>query len=89
MSISPTGAKVPLAAFSHYEPTDTTSLAVNHQGQFVATTVSFNLPPGVSLSGRFRASPRPWPVSVLPSSIQGSFQGTAKVFQDSLNNEKS
>ena len=85
--ISPTGAKVPLAAFSHYEPTNT-ALAVNHQGQFVATTVSFNLPPGVSLSDASDAIAKAMAGLGAPSSIQGSFQGTAKVFQDSLNNEK-
>src|SRR6185295_17967989 len=47
--IAPGGANVPLSAFAHYQPTNT-SLAVNHQGQFVATTISFNLPPNVSLS---------------------------------------
>ena len=48
------GAMVPLAAFAHWEPTNT-SLSVNHQGQFVATTVSFNLPPGCFA---FRRHPR-------------------------------
>ncbi len=84
--ISPTHAKVPLAAFSHYQPSNT-ALAVNHQGQFVATTVSFNLPPGISLSDASGAIARAMVALGTPNTIQGSFQGTAKIFQDSLNSE--
>ena len=51
------GAQVPLSAFAHYEPTNT-PLAVNHQGQFAASTISFNLPPGVSLSQATRGDRR-------------------------------
>ena len=47
--LSPIRGQVPLSAFSRYEPT-TAALAVNHQGQFAASTISFNLPEGVSLS---------------------------------------
>jgi multidrug efflux pump len=60
---------------------------VNHQGQFVATTVSFNLPPGVSLSTASKAVDRAWVQIGVPAAIHASFQGTAKVFQSSLSNQ--
>ncbi|MFI5357821.1 MAG: efflux RND transporter permease subunit, partial [Opitutales bacterium] len=83
---SATGSLVPLSAFSHWGPTNT-SLAVAHQGQFVATTVSFNLPPGASLSVASAAVERALVKIGVPSSIHGSFQGTAQAFQDSLANQ--
>ena len=79
------GAIVPLSAFSHWAPTNT-SLAVNHQGQFVATTVSFNLPPGASLSTASRAVEKALVQLGVPSTIHGSFQGTAQAFQASTAN---
>jgi multidrug efflux pump len=84
--VSRTGAEVPLSAFAHWEPTNT-SLVVNHQGQFVATTVSFNLPPGVSLSTASRAVEAALQRIGVPTSIHGSFQGTAQAFQASLANQ--
>ncbi len=84
--ISSSGAKVPLSAFAHYAPTNT-SLAVSHLGQFVATTISFNLPEGISLSKATDAIERALANLGVPSSVHGSFQGTAKVFQDSLRNQ--
>ena len=84
--VSKSGAEVPLSAFARWEPTNT-SLAVNHQGQFVATTVSFNLPPGVSLSAASRAVENALLRIGVPSSIHGSFQGTAQAFQASLANQ--
>jgi multidrug efflux pump len=84
--VSSTGAEVPLSAFAHWEPTNT-SLVVNHQGQFVATTVSFNLPPGVSLSTASRAVETALQRIGVPTSIHGSFQGTAQAFQASLANQ--
>jgi multidrug efflux pump len=83
--VSNTGAEVPLSAFAHWEPTNT-SLAVNHQGQFVATTVSFNLAPGVSLSTASRAVEDALRRIGVPISIHGSFQGTARAFQDAVAN---
>jgi multidrug efflux pump len=83
--VSTTGAEVPLSAFAHWEPTNT-SLAVNHQGQFVATTVSFNLAPGVSLSTASRAVESALQRIGVPISIHGSFQGTAKAYQDAIAN---
>jgi len=83
-----TGAEtmVPLSAISSYQP-GTTPLAVNHQGPFVANTISFNLPPGVSLSDAVGAIDRTMNQIGVPASIHGSFQGTAQVFQQSLANE--
>jgi multidrug efflux pump len=83
---SSTGAMVPLSAFSHYEPTST-ALAVNHQGQFPAVTLSFNLAPGVALGEAVSAIQAALRQLGLPASIQGSFQGTAQAFQASLANE--
>ncbi|HEY4249002.1 MAG TPA: multidrug efflux RND transporter permease subunit [Lacunisphaera sp.] len=83
---SSTGAIVPLSAFSHWGATNT-SLSVAHQGQFVATTVSFNLPPGASLSTASKAVERAMVTIGLPSTIHGSFQGTAQVFQSSMQNQ--
>ncbi len=84
--VSAGGAMVPLSAFARWEPTNT-SLAVAHQGQFVATTVSFNLPPGASLSASSRAVEKALLRIGVPSSIHGSFQGTAQAFQSSLSNQ--
>jgi multidrug efflux pump len=84
--ISSKGAKIPLASISRYQPTNA-ALAVNHQGQFVATTMSFNLSPGVSLSDASEAIDKTMAELGVPSSVQGGFQGTAKVFQESLRNQ--
>jgi multidrug efflux pump len=77
------GALVPLAAFSRYEATNT-PLNVNHQGQFAASTISFNLMPGVSLSQATRAIDAAMDGIGMPTAVQGSFQGTARAFQASL-----
>jgi multidrug efflux pump len=77
---------VPLVAFSQFGP-DNTPLAVNHQGHFVAATISFNLAAGKSLSDAATAIRETMTDIGVPASIQGSFQGTARVFQQSLSNE--
>ena len=77
---------VPLAAFSHYGP-GKTPLSVNHQGLFVASTISFNLTQGKALSDAVRVIDETMNKLGVPASIHGSFQGTAKVYQDSLANE--
>jgi multidrug efflux pump len=77
---------VPLSTFSHYEP-GTTPLAVNHQGHFAASTISFNLPPDRSLSDAVTAISREMNAIGAPATIHGSFQGTARAFQESLANE--
>jgi multidrug efflux pump len=73
---------------SHFEPS-TGPLGVNHQGQFAASTISFNLKPGVSLSQATIAIDNAFASIGVPRSIRGGFQGTAKVFQASLENQPS
>jgi len=77
---------VPLAAVTHFGPGET-PLAVNHQGPFVATTISFNLNPGYSLSDATASIQAAMLQIGVPASIHGSFQGTARQFQASLDNE--
>ena len=77
---------VPLAAFSHYAPGNT-PLAVNHHGPFVATTISFNLAPNRSLSDAQAAIARAVNEVGIPATVHGSFQGTGRSFQESLDNE--
>ncbi len=83
---SPKAGKVPLSTFTRIEQ-KTSPLAINHQGQFPVTTVSFNLAPGVSLGDAVEAVEKAKDELGLPPSIQASFQGTAKAFQASLSNE--
>jgi multidrug efflux pump len=77
------GAQVPLSAFATYGPTNT-PLGVNHQGQFVASTTSFNLAPDVSLSQATRAVEDTMARIGVPTTVRGSFQGSARAFQASL-----
>jgi len=77
---------VPLAAISSYAP-GTTRLAVNHHGLFAAATISFNLGSGMSLSDATRAVTQAMEQIHLPSSIHGTFAGTAGTFQQSLTSE--
>ncbi|HBK04979.1 MAG TPA: nodulation protein [Acetobacteraceae bacterium] len=77
---------VPLAAFTHFGPGNT-ALSVNHQGSFVASTISFNLAEGKSLSDATIAVRNAMRDIQMPASIQGSFAGTAAVFQQSLSSE--
>ncbi len=83
---SNTGQQVPLSTFVHFQYTST-ALAVNHQGQFPAITLSFNLAPGVSLGQATQILPALQQQIGMPASIHGSFQGTAAVFQSSLASE--
>jgi len=83
---APSGAQIPLSAIASYQ-TDLTPLAVNHQGQFPATTISFNLAPGVALGDAVNAIQQAQRDIGMPASIQAGFQGTAQAFQDSLANE--
>ncbi len=77
---------VPLSAFSSFGPGNT-PLAVSHHGMFVASTISFNLAPGLALSDAVAAVQDAMNGIGVPASIHGTFQGTARVFQDSLANE--
>ncbi len=83
---APTGGEVPMSAFAKLQLTNTT-LAVNHQGQFPAITLSFNLAEGVSLGQAVTEIERAQTEIGMPSSVSGSFMGTAQAFQSSLANE--
>jgi multidrug efflux pump len=80
------GTSVPLSTFSHFE-SGTTSLAVNRQGQFPVVTISFNLAHGASLGEATSAIEGAEKELNMPASVQGSFQGTAQAFKNSLTNE--
>ncbi len=77
---------IPLSAVSHYQP-GTTPLAVNHQGLFVASTISFNLTPGSTLGEAAAEIDQAINAIHMPVTIHGNLAGTAQVFQQSLNNE--
>jgi multidrug efflux pump len=77
---------IPLAVIAQYGP-GTTPLAVNHQGTFVATTISYNLAPGVSTSTGAAAIKRAVNEIGMPSTIHGSFAGTARSAEDATSNE--
>src|SRR5258708_9248741 len=81
--LSPTRGQVPLSAIALYEPT-TAPLSVNHQSQFVASTISFNLALGVSLGEAADAINQAMVQLGVPTTVQGSFQGTARAFKQSL-----
>jgi multidrug efflux pump len=83
---SSTGVQVPLSTFTHFE-SGNTALAVNHQGQFPAATISFNLAPRVSLGQATIAIEKAERAIGMPTTIHPSFQGTAAAFQDSLSSE--
>jgi multidrug efflux pump len=77
---------VPLAAFTTYASANT-PLGVNHQGLFVAATISFNVAPGKSLSDATAAVDQAMRQIGMPASIHGGFQGSAQTFQASLDSE--
>jgi len=83
---SSAGDQVPLSAFSHFEQLDA-PLSVNHQGQFPAVTVSFNLAPGVALGEAVDAVARAEAEMGLPPGVRAGFSGTAQAFSESLANE--
>jgi multidrug efflux pump len=77
---------VPLSALTSYK-FGTTPVAVNHQGLFVATTISFNLAPGKTLSDAVEEVNSAMTEIGVPATLHGSFAGTAQAFQQSLNNQ--
>jgi len=79
-----TGQQVPLSAFVTYDTDHTSYLSINHQGQFPAVTLSFNLAPGVALGDAVAAIQKTAATIRMPGAIQGTFQGTAQAFQASL-----
>ncbi|TXI09536.1 MAG: multidrug transporter subunit MdtC, partial [Rhizobium sp.] len=80
------GEMVPLMAFASFGPS-TAPLAVNHQSQFAAATISFNLQGNASLSDAVADIGETMTRIGVPSNVRGSFQGTAKVFQESLKSQ--
>src|SRR4029079_6881885 len=80
---SASGGRVPLSAVTHYE-TSTAPLAINHHAQFPSVTISFNLPQGIALGDAVTAFASAERDIGVPSSIRGSFQGTAQAYQQSL-----
>ncbi len=77
------GKAVPLMSFARFGPTNT-PLAVNHQGQFAASTIAFSLPEGVSLSQAQAAIDDAIAKLGVPNSVHGGFAGTARAFQQGL-----
>ena len=77
---------IPLATVSHYAPGHT-PLSVNHQGLFVASTISFNLKPGKSLGEAAEEIDAAIARINMPASITGTLTGTAQLFQQSLSKE--
>jgi multidrug efflux pump len=85
VSSTPSGS-VPLSAFTHIVNTPE-ALSINHQGQFPAVTVSFNLAPDAALGGAITAIEKAQKSLNMPASVQYGFQGTAAAFEGSLSNE--
>ena len=79
-------SQIPLAAIAQFKPTNT-PLTVNHQGQFASSTISFNLKPGMSLSDATKTIEQTMKDIGAPSTVHGSFQGSAKAFQESLSSQ--
>src|SRR5262249_10681677 len=83
---STAGNAIPLSAFTHLERT-TEPLSIEHQGQFPAVTVSFNLAPRASLGTALKSIDKAQKDLDMPASVQAGFEGTAASFEDSLSNE--
>ena len=79
-----TGDLVPLSVFAHWTTVPVRPLSISHQGQFPATTISFNLAQGVSLGEATIAIDKAVSEMGVPATIASSFQGTAQAFQQSL-----
>jgi hydrophobe/amphiphile efflux-1 (HAE1) family protein len=83
---TPRGTDVPLSTFAHFTQ-GITPISLPHQGQFPATTLSFNLAPGVALSDAVNAINRAEVEMGLPAIITGKFAGTAEAYEASLRNQ--
>ncbi len=81
-----TGTQIPLATLASFQTTNA-PLTINHQGQFAAATLSFNLSPGTSLSTATQLIEQTLRDIGVPTAVRGSFQGSAKAFQESLRNQ--
>ncbi|MFT3802055.1 MAG: efflux RND transporter permease subunit [Burkholderiaceae bacterium] len=84
--IAPGGLQVPLSSIARFEDT-TAPLVVNHQGQFAASTISFNLPPGVTLSDATAAIDDAMIRLGVPNAVYGRFAGTAQAFQSAMSSQ--
>jgi len=82
-----TGQQVPMSTFVKFDTNHVNYLSINHQGQFPAVTLSFNLGAGISLGEAVDAINAESAKMQLPSTITGTFQGTAQAFQTSLASE--
>ncbi len=82
-----TGAAVPLSALVEFDSHQIGPLSINHQGQFPAATLTFNLSAGVSLGEAVDAISRAAAEIGMPESVIGTFQGNAQAFQSSLSSE--
>ncbi len=83
---TPKGTDIPLSTFTHFTQ-GITPISLPHQGQFPATTLSFNVVDGVALSDAVNAINRAEVEMGLPANITGKFAGTAAAYQDALNNQ--
>ncbi|MBN9594237.1 MAG: multidrug efflux RND transporter permease subunit [Afipia sp.] len=79
-----TGDQVPLSAFTRWTTVPVRPLSISHQGQFPATTISFNLAQGTALGQATNAIQAAVAELGVPATVNGSFQGTAQAFQQSL-----
>jgi multidrug efflux pump len=84
--INKEGKAIPLSWFAKWQPANA-PLSVNHQGLSAASTVSFNLPTGVSLSQASEAIDRTMTALGVPSTVRGMYAGTAQVFQDTMKSQ--
>ncbi|WP_346825897.1 multidrug efflux RND transporter permease subunit MdtC [Serratia inhibens] len=84
--INKDGKAIPLGYFARWQPANA-PLSVNHQGLSAASTISFNLPDGGSLSDATAAVERAMTTLGVPSTVRGAFAGTAQVFQDTLKSQ--
>ncbi|URQ59640.1 multidrug efflux RND transporter permease subunit MdtC [Pantoea alhagi] len=84
--INSDGKPIPLSWFARWQPANA-PLSVNHQGLSAASTIAFNLPEGVSLSQASEAIERTITALGVPSSVRGSFAGTAQVFKETQNSQ--
>ena len=80
------GKPIPLSYFARWQPANA-PLSVNHQGLSASSTIAFNLPTGVSLSEASAAIERAMTSLGVPSTVRGSFAGTAQVFQETMNSQ--
>ena len=82
-----TGQQVPLSAFARFDTQHVGFLSINHQAQFPAVTLSFNLAPGAALGQAVDAIQKAVYDIRMPRAVVGTFQGTAQAFQSSLRSQ--